>query len=103
MLDGIDSCIFPVADGWLVDVRSLVLELEAAAATRAAALDPDILSDPFNYTRHIGASSIIKLICSSQPGHATLVRRQYHLTSRNIICSRATVVVMSFRPIRDVI
>ena len=54
MLDGTDSCIFRVADGRLVDVRSLVLELEAAAAaTRATALDPDILLDPFNYTRHV--------------------------------------------------
>ena len=51
MLDGIDSCNCPVADGWLLDVRSLVLELERAAATQTATLDPDILSDPSNFTR----------------------------------------------------
>ena len=53
MLDGMDLCIFPVDGGWLLDVRSMVLELEGAAATRTTTLDPDILSDIFNYTRHV--------------------------------------------------
>ena len=48
-LNGVDSRLCAFAGGMLSGVRSLVLELEGAAATRASALDCYILSGRFDY------------------------------------------------------